>query len=152
MDEWDADPQVRDIVTKTVRESLVAPVIYIKNELRDDFAAVASDLPAHTVHEAQGNQASFSVEFADWEARDKAREVLEGAHVRFRTGKCLLPFRITGNIDWGVPSQDRRRERSHRLVLAREPVGADQLRSDRACREHGRSLLEPRLARLVVRG
>ena len=102
MDEWDADPQVRDIVTKTVRESLVAPVIYIKNELREDFAAVAGDLPAHTVHESQGNQASFSVEFADWEARDKAREVLEGAHVRFRTGKCLLPFRITGNIDWGV--------------------------------------------------
>ena len=28
--------------------------------------------------------------------------MLEGAHVRFRTGKCLLPFRITGNIDWGV--------------------------------------------------
>ena len=102
MDEWDADPQVRDIVTKTVRESLVAPVIYIKNELREDFAAVAGDLPAHTVHESQGNQASFSVGFADWEARDKAREVLEGAHVRFRTGKCLLPFRITGNIDWGV--------------------------------------------------
>ena len=106
MDEWDADPQVRDIVTKTVRESLVAPVIYIKNELREDFAAVANDLPAHTVHEAQGNQASFSVEFADWEARDKAREVLEGAHVRFRTGKCLLPFRITGNIDWGVAAPE----------------------------------------------
>ena len=106
MDEWDADPQVRDIVTKTVRESLVAPVIYIKNELREDFAAVAGDLPAHTVHEAQGNQASFSVEFADWEARDKAREVLEGAHVRFRTGKCLLPFRITGNIDWGVAAPE----------------------------------------------
>ena len=102
MDEWDADPQVRDIVTKTVRESLVAPVIYIKNELREDFAAVAGDLPAHTVHESQGNQASVSVELGEWEARDKAREVLEGAHVRFRTGKCLLPFRITGNIDWGV--------------------------------------------------
>ena len=106
MDEWDADPQVRSIVTKTVRESLVAPVIYIKNELRADFDAVAEKLPKHTVHEAQGNQASFSVEFANWEARDEAREVLEGAHVRFRTGKCLLPFRITGNIDWGVPAPD----------------------------------------------
>ena len=106
MDEWDADPQVRSIVTKTVRESLVAPVIYIKNELRADFDAVAEKLPKHTVHEAQGNQASFSVEFANWEARDEAREVLEGAHVRFRTGKCLLPFRITGNIDWGVAAPD----------------------------------------------
>ena len=106
MDEWDADPQVRGVVTKTVRESLVAPVIYIKNELREAFDAAAPELPAHTVHEATGNQASFSVEFADWEARDQAREVLEAAHVRFRTGKCLLPFRITGNIDWGVAAPE----------------------------------------------
>jgi methionyl-tRNA synthetase len=58
------------------------------------------------VREAEGNQTSFSVEFADWSARDAAREVLEDAGVRFRTGKCLLPFRITGNIDWGVPAPD----------------------------------------------
>ena len=106
MDEWDGDSQVRDVIIKTVRESLVAPVIYIKNELRADFDAAAANLPAHTVHEAEGNQASFSVEFADWEARDEARAVLEAAHVRFRTGKCLLPFRITGNIDWGVPAPE----------------------------------------------
>ena len=102
MDEWDADEQVRGVVTKTVRESLVAPVIYIKNELRADFDAVAAQLPAHTVHEPAGTATSFSVEFANWEERDCAREVLEAAQVRFRTGKCLLPFRITGNIDWGV--------------------------------------------------
>ena len=104
--EWASDPQVRDVVTKTVRESLVAPVIYIKSELRDAFDEVAGKLPAHTVHEAEGNQASFSVEFSNWEERDAAREVLEGAKVRFRTGKCLLPFRITGNIEWGVPAPE----------------------------------------------
>lgn len=106
MDEWDADPQVRDIVTKTVRESLVAPVIHIKNELREAFDAVAEKLPAHTVHAAEGNATSFSVEFADWEERDSAREVLEAHKIRFRTGKCLLPFRITGNIEWGVPAPE----------------------------------------------
>ena len=26
--------------------------------------------------------------------------------MRFRTGKCLLPLRITGNIAWGVPAPD----------------------------------------------
>ena len=56
--------------------------------------------------EPQGNAQSFSVTFADWEARDEAREVLESAGVRFRTGKCLLPLRITGNIDWGVPAPE----------------------------------------------
>ena len=106
MDEWDADSQVRAIVTKTVRESLVDPVIYIQNKFREGFDACEDKLPTHTVTEPEGNQQSFSVTFADWEARDEAREVLEGAGVRFRTGKCLLPFRITGNIDWGVPAPD----------------------------------------------
>ncbi len=115
MDEWDADPQVRDIVTKTVRESLVDPVIYIQSKYREAFDAVEASLPAHTLAEAQGNQQSFSLTFADWEARDEAREVLDEAGVRFRTGKCLLPFRITGNIDWGVPAPDL--EDTHDLTV-----------------------------------
>lgn len=106
MDEWDVDPQVRPIVTNTVRESLAEPVIYIQGKFRESFEAVEAKLPAHTVHEAEGSQQSFSVEFADWQDRDQAREVLEGAGVRFRTGKTLLPFRITGNISWGVPAPD----------------------------------------------
>ena len=106
MDEWDADPQVRAIVTKTVRESLVDPVIYVQTKFREAFDAVEGKLPAHTLTEAEGNQQSFSVAFADWEARDEAREVLDAGGVRFRTGKCLLPFRITGNIEWGVPAPE----------------------------------------------
>ncbi len=115
MDEWDADPQVRAVVTKTVRESLAAPVIYVQNKFREAFDAVAADLPAHTLHEATGNQQSFSVEFEDWRDRDTARTVLDGAGVRFRTGKTLLPFRITGNISWGVPAPDL--EGTHDLTV-----------------------------------
>ncbi len=106
MDEWDADPQVRSIVTKTVRESLVDPIIYVQTKFREAFDAVEEKLPAHTLAEAEGNQQSFSVTFEDWEARDEAREVLDAGGVRFRTGKCLLPFRITGNIEWGVPAPE----------------------------------------------
>ncbi len=105
-DVWAEDPQVRDIVVKTVRESLVDPVIYIQNDYRTAFDGVAPSLPDHTLHEAEGNQTSFSVAFASWKERDAARAVLEGAGIRFRTGKTLLPFRITGNIHWGVPSPD----------------------------------------------
>ena len=32
------------------------------------------------------------------------RSVMEEAGLRFRTGKALVPFRITGNIEWGVPA------------------------------------------------
>ena len=102
MDEWDADDQVRSIVTKTVRESLAAPVMYIQNKFREGFDAVADKLPAHELRESEGNQQSFSVKFDNWQDRDEARDVLAEAGVRFRTGKTLLPFRITGNIEWGV--------------------------------------------------
>lgn len=105
-DEWDADPQVRGIVTTTVRESLAEPVIYIQNRFRGAFDARAAALPEHTLHEAEGGQTSFSVAFSTWEDRDRARIILEEAGVRFRTGKTLLPFRITGNIGWGVPAPD----------------------------------------------
>ena len=115
MDEWDLDPQVRPVVTKTVRESLAAPVIYVQNKFREAFDAVVGELPAHTLHEPTGNQQSFSVEFANWRDRDAARTTLEGAGVRFRTGKTLLPFRITGNISWGVPAPDL--EGTHDLTV-----------------------------------
>lgn len=106
MDEWDVDPQVRPVVTKTVRESLATPVIYVKNEARAAFDEVAPSLPAHELHEAEGAQTSFTVAFSGWEERDRARDLLDEAGIRFRTGKCLLPFRITGNIEWGVPAPD----------------------------------------------
>ena len=104
MDEWDKDPQVRSVVTKTVRESLVDPAIYVQMAFREAFDEIEGELPAHTLIEPQGNQQSFTVVFKDWEDRDAARAILERANVRFRTGKALVPFRITGNIDWGVPA------------------------------------------------
>lgn len=115
MDEWDLDPQVRGVVTKTVRESLVPPVIYVQNKFREAFDAVVCELPAHTLKDATGNQQSFSVEFANWRDRDAARGVLERAGVRFRTGKTLLPFRLTGNISWGVAAPDL--EGTHDLTV-----------------------------------
>ncbi len=106
MDEWDVDPQVRPIVTKTVRESLVDPVIYVQEKFRGQYDAVAAELPAHRLAEAERGQQSFSLTFSSWDERDVARERLEAAGVRFRTGKCLLPFRITGNIEWGVAAPE----------------------------------------------
>ena len=103
---WEDDPQVRPVVAKTVRESLAAPAVYVQSTYREAFDAVEAELPAHELREPQGNQTSFVVTFAGWEDRDAARPVLEAAGVRFRTGKTLLPFRITGNIDWGVPAPE----------------------------------------------
>ncbi len=53
--------------------------------------------------EPEGNKSSFTVTFPSWKERDDAHAVLANGGVRFRSGKALVPFRITGNIDWGVP-------------------------------------------------
>ncbi len=98
----EADPEVRPIVPQVIKEFLEPPVVFIKNELRGEYEAIADKLPQHSVHEPESGKQSFSIEFSDIDARDAAREVLTQASIRFRTGKTLVPFRITGNIEWGV--------------------------------------------------
>ena len=98
----EADPEVRAIVSKTVREFLAPPVIYVKNEAEEAYRIVADELPSHRFRAAEAGKQSFEIEFDTIEDRDAARPVLARAGIRFRTGKTLVPFRITGNIEWGV--------------------------------------------------
>ena len=95
---------VRGVVTTTIREFLLPPIIYIKCELEDEYCAVAGELPVHTFLPAEKGKQSFGIEFESFAARDEARDILAAHGVRYRAGKTLVPFRITGNIDWGVPA------------------------------------------------
>ncbi len=98
----EADPEIRAIVPQTIKEFLAPPVMYVKCEEREHFDAIAKNLPPFELREAQKGKQSFEVEFATIDERDEARKVLEAESIRFRTGKTLVPFRITGNIEWGV--------------------------------------------------
>lgn len=100
--ELEADPDIRAIVPQTCSEFLGAPIIYVKNDEREQFQALEAELPPHEVREPEKGKASFEVEFATIDERDAARDVMRRAGMRFRTGKALVPFRITGNIEWGV--------------------------------------------------
>ena len=97
------NPQVRSVVSKTMEEWLLPAQLYIQNKFREAFDAVEDQLPEHTVLEPEGNKSSFTVTFPSWKERDDAHAVLANGGVRFRSGKALVPFRITGNIGWGVP-------------------------------------------------
>ncbi len=97
------DPCTRPVVTKTIKEFLVPPIIYIKVELHDEYLKVVDKLPAHTYRDAEKGKQSFEIEFNSIYDRDQARTVLSDANIRFRTGKALVPFRISGNVTWGVP-------------------------------------------------
>ena len=106
VDELEHDGITRSVVTKTMEEWLLPPVLYIQNKFREAFDAIEAELPAHTVEEPEGNKSSFTVVFPSWQERDEAHAVLAKGGVRFRSGKALVPFRITGNIEWGVPVDD----------------------------------------------
>lgn len=96
------DPEVRPLVPQTIAEFLAPPVIFIKNDQREAYEALAASLPSHDLREPEKGKQSFEVEFGTIDERDEARAVLAQAGIRFRTGKTLVPFRITGNIEWGV--------------------------------------------------
>ena len=98
----DNDPQIRPVVTKTIKEFLAPPIVYIKNELYEDYLKIADSLGDHVYRAAEKGKQSFEIEFETIEARDAARDVLTKEGIRFRTGKTLVPFRISGNAGWGV--------------------------------------------------
>ena len=102
----ESDPTVRSVVSKTMEEWLLPAQLYIQIKFRDAFDAIEAELPEHTVTEPEGNKSSFTVTFPSWKERDEAHEILNRGGVRFRSGKALVPFRITGNVEWGVPVPD----------------------------------------------
>lgn len=94
---------VRPLVANTIKEFMMPPILYIKNEFFENYEAVKNEMPAHTC-DTGANKTSFALVFKDLEERDKARRVLGAHDIRFRAGKTLVPFRLTGNIEWGVPA------------------------------------------------
>lgn len=96
------DTNVRKIVSQTIGEFLGPAIIFVKNEAYDDYKKLEDKLPQHIYRQAEKGKASFEIEFASVADRDRAKEILSKAAIRFRTSKALVPFRITGNIEWGV--------------------------------------------------
>ncbi|MDE6133429.1 MAG: class I tRNA ligase family protein [Oscillospiraceae bacterium] len=94
---------VRQVVHKTISEFLEPPVIYIMNDFREKYEELKGSLEKHTLVE-EPKKTSFTIVFDDLTDREKSCEALSAAGVRFRTGKTLVPFRLTGNIEWGVPA------------------------------------------------
>ena len=100
---WRDDENVRRVVTDTIAEFLADPIIFVKNEHYDDYLKIADVLPEHEYMPAAKGKQSFELRFSNIYDRDGARDTLTSEQMRFRTGKTLVPFRISGNIDWGVP-------------------------------------------------
>ena len=93
---------VRKIVAETMEESLGEPVIYIQEKFLDTYLKIENDLPAHSNSDLNNIKNSFVVTFEKLKDREIACPILSNAGIRYRTGKTLVPLRLTGNIEWGV--------------------------------------------------
>ena len=106
--ECEADPKIRAIVPQTDQaSSWRAPVVFVNQKRRRVRGATWSwrrqHAEARVPPRAEGQVRASSWSSTTIDDRDVARDLLLGRRAsRFRTGKTLVPFRITGNIDWGV--------------------------------------------------
>ncbi|NLM96550.1 MAG: class I tRNA ligase family protein, partial [Halanaerobiaceae bacterium] len=98
-------PNARHFMVKSIEEFLEPPVIYIKNEYIDLLNSIKDNLP-DSVIEYDEKKTSFKLIFETLEDREKACTILADKNIRFRTGKTLVPFRLTGNIEWGVKAPE----------------------------------------------
>ncbi len=106
IEELETKTPTRSFVTKEIKEFLKKPEIYIKKDFMADFEKLSSKLP-HFEQVEDKSKASFVIIFETLDAREKACEVLSAAGIRYRTGKTLVPFRLSGNISWGVPVPEK---------------------------------------------
>ena len=93
------DEDIREVVSKDISEFLTAPVVFIKNDFYEKYCEIKNKIPAHNYKPAEGNKQSFTLEFKNIYDRDAARETLAKNGFRYRTGKTLVPFRISGNAE-----------------------------------------------------
>lgn len=90
---------------ETVEEFLKKPLLYVPRKYVENPAEIATKLPPHKlIDEEKKNSVVF--EFDSLEARDKAKEVFEELGIHYTSGKTLVPFRLSGNVEWGVPLPD----------------------------------------------
>jgi methionyl-tRNA synthetase len=101
----------RKYIVNTIDEFLKKPCIYVQKKLIDDLDEFSAALPKHSL-ENEEKKSSYTFIFANLAERDKARDIMNERGIRFRTGKTLVPFRLSGNIEWGltVPEKEGLRD------------------------------------------
>lgn len=95
----------RRYLLDVIEESLKKPCVYIPKKNMDNQEELESLLPAfEKVDEEKKTFVQYTFENLD--ARDEAKKVLEQKNIHYTSGKTLVPFRLSGNIDWGVKVPD----------------------------------------------
>ena len=91
----------RRIVVTSMKEHFEPPTIHVTRDQLEGLDEIADRLPTHRRQEGRGK--SVQLVFDRLEEMEAARAVLAEHSIRYRTGKTLVPFRLTGNLEWGLP-------------------------------------------------
>ena len=90
---------------ETVEEFLKKPLVYVPRKYIENLTELSMRLPRHKLIDEE-NKNSIVFEFENLDDRDKAKTVLEELDIHYTSGKTLVPFRLSGNVEWGVPFPD----------------------------------------------
>jgi len=96
-----ANSNWRKNLLNTIEEFLKPPVVYVKRKQLEGITNLEEKLPKHTIID-EPKKPSVTFVFENLQDRDSAREVFDELGIRFRTGKTLVPFRLSGNVEWGI--------------------------------------------------
>jgi methionyl-tRNA synthetase len=106
LEKWLTDfrsyPSSRPFAVSIINEFLEPPMLYIKAVHMAEVAALGGQIPSfYQIQDA--DKGGMVLVFDTLEDREKACGILAAKGIQYRTGKTLVPFRLTGNIDWSVP-------------------------------------------------
>lgn len=94
----------RPWVISSVLEWFEPPTIHVTRDQMAALEQVLPKLPAHTFREGQAQ--SVQLVFEQLEEMERARAILAENAIRYRVGKTLVPFRLTGNLEWSLPAPE----------------------------------------------
>ena len=93
-----------EVVSAIMLEHFEPPTIYITRDQEEALNAVAGKLPRH--ERPEGESGSFRLVFGRLEDMEHAKTILSENGLRYRSGKTLVPFRLTGNLEWGLAAPE----------------------------------------------
>jgi len=93
----------RRILLSYIEDFLKDPAILISRfDDLDALTEACNKMPEH-VADIKEEKKSATLTFKELKDREIACEILRTYGIRFRTGTTLTPFRISGNVKWGIP-------------------------------------------------
>jgi len=96
----------RKFMLSNIDDFLKDPAIFVKTEDFDTLRKACGEMPAHTL-DINEQSKSATITFKVLKDREQACAQLRAHGMRFRTGTTLVPFRLSGNVKWGIPVPEK---------------------------------------------